>query len=904
MRPEPDRETGVGLIGEGTIEATAASLATRRQRICQRLVEGASGAEVMAALTELVDTVIIDRYRHGLRGRDDAAVVAGTQHCCLVALGGYGRRELAPYSDIDVMFLFRSEAQEAAPALSGQVLHRLWDLGFQVGHSVRTIQDCVELANTDLTIRTSMMEARFLAGSPQLFQEFHHRYLRQVVSRGSDRFIEKKMTERRHEYEKFGGTVYLLEPNVKKSKGGLRDLHVLQWAGMARFQAATIQELADRGFLSRQDYLALSEAREFLWRVRALLHLHAGRAQEILSFDEQVRLASEFGFRDQPHLLAVEQFMQQYYRHTMGLHERCIRFVDRCRTVPVWRRLAGWLPASRIDGYFVAAGGRLTVPPELRNKVLERPDLLLRMFCLAQARQLTIDTHLLDEIPPHIEAIPSEAFRTPEVSRVFLRVLSGPESVAGILETMHRAHLLEKIIPVFATVRGLMQFNQYHKYTVDEHSLLAVAKAEALRQEKGILGEVYQEVRRKDLLHLAILLHDLGKGREEDHSEVGKAIAQDTASRLGLDEQETRTLVFLVHRHLLMAHTAFRRDPYDEKVLLMFARAVATPEVLRKLLILTAADIAAVGPGVLTKWKESLLIDLYLRTLPEVLGERESGDGPERMQRIARDVEREAGGRLELSWIGAQLRHFPLRYVSGTAPERIAAHLEAVRRLAPGEALVEESFNDGLGTCEYTVVTYDDLTPGIFSKLAGVMAAKGLQILDAQIVTRHDGVVVDTFQVQDVDYAGAPPPERRASIARTLVRILKGEDTVENLVERSRRLPAGRRLPAVRQPTEVRVDNETSDRFTILDVFADDRQGLLYVITRAIFTLGLSVHAARISTRLDQVADVFYVTDQAGGKIEDQVRIEGIRGAVKGGIDRFLEERADEQERVSSGSSS
>jgi len=880
----------------------AMMLAARRQAIHQRVLDGASGAEISAALTDLVDGVIVGRYREAVRSGGEQSLAAGLRHCCVVALGGYGRRELAPYSDVDVMVLYRPEAAEVAATLSREVLHHLWDSGFQVGHSVRTIADCLELGAGDLTARTSMMEARFLAGSPEFFQEFRRRYRRGVVSRGVDRYIERKLEERRREYEKYGETVYLLEPNVKKSKGGLRDLHVLQWAGMARHEAANIQELADRGILSRQDYLALIEAREFLWRVRALLHVNAGMAQEILTFDEQMRLAARFGFRDRPSLLAVEQFMQQYYRHTMGLHERCMRFVDRCRSVSVWGWLAGWLPAPRVDGCFAVAGGRLTVPQDLRTKVLESPELLLRLFDLAQCRRLLIDGELLDAIHRHVDAMPDSLFRTPEVSRTFRKILAGPGLVADTLEAMHRAHLLEKVIPVFATVRGLMQFNQYHKYTVDEHSLLAVAKAEALADDPGMLGSVYREVQQKDVLHLAILLHDLGKGREEDHSEVGKRIADEAAARLGFDEQEARTLGFLVHRHLLMAHTALRRDPYDEKVLLQFARAVGTPAVLRKLFVLTAADIAAVGPGMLTKWKESLLIELYLRTLPEVSGDRDEGAGVERLSQLAGEVVQAATGLVadtasdlaelaDPAWVRTRLERFPLRYVYGTPAPRIAAHLSAIKRLGPGDVRVEDSFSEALGVCEYTVITHDNLVPGIFSKIAGVMAAKGLNILDAQIVTTEDGIVVDTFRATDPDFSGVPPLERRASVARTIGLILKGEDTVEHLMERSRRLSTTRPLPSGRQPTEVQVDNETSDRYTILDVFADDRQGLLYVITRAIFTLGLSVHAARISTRLDQVVDVFYVTDRKGGKIEERALLETIRSTVKEEIDRFLREQ-------------
>jgi [protein-PII] uridylyltransferase len=320
------------------------------------------------------------------------------------------------------------------------------------------------------------------------------------------------------------------------------------------------------------------------------------------------------------------------------------------------------LPSPRIDQYFVVDGEALTVPVELRSQVLERPASLLTLFDLARSRRLTIDPSLLEDIHRQAETLSSEQFHTPETGRTFLSILAGP-GTARTLEAMHRAHLLEKLVPAFSRVRGLMQFNQYHKYTVDEHSLLAVAKAEALAEHTGVLGEVYREIKRKDLLHLALLLHDLGKGHEEDHSEVGRRLAEETAARLGFDERDSRTLVMLVHRHLLMAHTAFRRDPYDEKVLLPFAREVGTPEVLRKLLTLTAADIAAVGPDVLTKWKESLLIELYLRAMQEVSGERETADEPQRLARIADEVVSQQGVDRELpsdkAWIRSELEQFP-----------------------------------------------------------------------------------------------------------------------------------------------------------------------------------------------------------------------------------------------------
>ena len=866
-----------------------------RALVARRVMAGASGAETLAAMTEFVDGLIIGRYREAMRQGGDEMTTIGMQQCCLMALGGYGRRELAPQSDIDLMFLYQAGTGKAVESLIRAVLHPLWDCGFQVGHSVRTIADSIELAETDVTVKTSMMEARFLAGSADLFQEFHRKYWRKIVSKNSDLYLDQKLEERRREYQKFGETVYLLEPNVKKSKGGLRDLHLLQWAGMARFQAPTIRELSDRGILSRADSLALTEAREFLWRVRALLHVHAGAPQEILTFDEQVWLAQHFGYHDQPHLLAVEQFMQQYYQHTMGLHERCMRFVERCRSVPFWQRLSRFLPAPRVDEYFVVRGSLLSVADEHRNKVLDSPALLLRLFDLARAKKLTIVPPLIEDIHRHVDQVPADAYCTAEVSNGFLRILAGPGTTAT-LEAMHRAHLLEKLVPAMCTVRGLMQFNQYHKYTVDEHSLLAVGRAEALGQDSGVLGEVYRGIKRKDILHLAVLMHDLGKGQEEDHSDVGKRLSEEVAVRLGFDEQETRTLSFLVHRHLLMAHTAFRRDPNDEKVVLPFAREVGTPEVLKKLLALTAADIAAVGPGVLTKWKESLLIELYTRTMPEVSGDRDEQGAPERWSKVVEDVSRhmsQAGhGESDHAWIDAQLKQFPERYVYGTGGARIAAHLTAVRRLHRGDVVIETDFNRELGVCEYSVITHDDLTPGIFSKIAGVMAGSGVQILDAQILTRADGIIVDTFQVTDPDYQGEPPVERRQTVGDRIAAVLKGWEHVDDVLRRGARLKLTKPLPKAPEATEVRIDNETSDSCTIIDVFADDRQGLLHVITNAIFQLGLSIHAARISTRLDQVADVFYVTDQAGRKVRDHTQLERVRTGIEQAIEKFLEVKA------------
>ncbi len=872
----------------------------RREWLHKRLLEGATGVEVVENFTDLIDTILIDRYRAVTReeGQRDASALS---HCCLVAVGGYGRRELAPYSDIDVMVLYQSGGSKVVSTLSQNVFHHLWDLGFQVGHSVRSIPDCLTVADEDLAVRTSLMEARFLGGDPSVFQDFRTKFGRRFLGKRATLFVQQKLEERHRDYAKFGETVFLLEPNVKKSKGGLRDLHLLQWVGMAKHQAMTLQELSNRGLLPHQDYLALLEAREFLWRVRCLMHFQAGRAQDILSFEEQVRLAAQFQFVDQPHILAVEQFMQQYFRHTTGIFDRCMRFVDRTTETSLWSRLGQWWPSPLIEESFQISKNRLTVPAEKLLSVLDNPELLVRFFQVAQERGLAIETQTLDELHHHLETMPYELFHTPAVSNIFRQILSKPGGLADTLESMHRARLLQKLIPAFARVRGLMQFNQYHKYTVDEHSILAVRQAERLLEDHGPLGTVYQEIPQKDLLHLALLLHDLGKGRPEDHSEAGRIIAGKTADRLGLDTRETHMLEFLVYKHLLMANIAFRRDLHDEKVILNFAREVKTVDVLKKLLVLTAADIAAVGPDVMTKWKETLLLELYNQTLAEISGDRGAMESLEEREKLAHaiakalkneslvDAERVNTEWGNSTWVMNQLEQFPTRYVSYTPLERIAEHLIVIQRTSPSEPLVKTRFDPDLNISEYTLIAHEESKPGLFMNVTGVLAALGLEVLDAQIMTRKDGFVVDTFFVSDPDYHGPPPPRRVERVTQTILDVVKGKEPVEQIVERGRRITFGKPFPMGRKPTEMKIDNEISDHYTVIDVFADDKQGLLFVIARAIFELGLSVHLARIGTRLDQVVDVFYVTDSAGKKVSDPEVCGGIQETIQNAVDGFLD---------------
>ena len=548
--------TGNPLSSTTTAAVGSQGLQEQRETLASTIEEGATGGEVVQAFSDFMDALLIARFREVIQ-QGNAEIRASWQQCSLVAMGGYGRRELAPHSDIDVMVLTQGNQAEMAHTISKGVFHRLWDLGFQVGHSVRSIAECLSIAEIDLPACTSLMESRFLGGNPVVFQEFQKKFDRRILKRQSKRFILDKIEERQREYAKFGGTVFLLEPNIKKSKGGLRDVHLVQWVGQARFGAGTIQELSNRGILAFQDYQVLQDAQEFLLRLRGFLHFEANRAQDILTFDDQVRLAEIYGLSDLPNLLAVEQFMQQYFRHTTGLHDRCMRFLEQTQEQSWVDRMRRWWPNSLIEGNFRIEDNRLTIPSEKLHGVLESPVWLLRLFEISHDQAVPVDSKILNELSQYLTTIPNEQFHTEEVSRLFRGILNRPGRIGQTLEAMHQASLLEKLVPAFARVRGLMQFNQYHKYTVDEHSLLAVKETERLQEDQGIIGEVYRQIQDKDILHLAVLLHDLGKGRPGDHSKIGQEIAHKMADRLELSQQDREVLAYLVFHHLVMSHTAF-----------------------------------------------------------------------------------------------------------------------------------------------------------------------------------------------------------------------------------------------------------------------------------------------------------------------------------------------------------
>lgn len=852
-------------------------LASERKKLRDQHLAGSPGIQVCAHLTEMLDKVVLSLYETALADFPEQAP-RYRDEVVLVALGGYGRGDVAPYSDIDLMILHNWAIGPLMERLAKRMMHDLFDVGFAVGQSVRHPAEACKLAMKDATIYTSLVESRFLTGSEPLYEKFLRRFQRDSRRhwRGLLKAIERARAEERSQ---FGETVYLLEPNVKRSPGALRDIQLIRWLGFARYGEADPASLQMMDAILKDDQRALRRAIEFLLRARNDLHFHAGKSHDVLDRAEQVRMAGALGYQGTEGLLPVEQFMREYFRHTREVSNLVGRFSAQIRP---WVRISEWffpMIGHQMEGDFIV-GPRIMATRRGLAK-LERD--------LAEVLRLLDLSNLYDKqvAPSTWQAIHKAAQQysdqlSKEGAARFLSLLAQPKRLGELLRQLHEVGVLEKVVPEFAHARCLLQFNEYHRFTVDEHCLRAVDEATRFLDDRGLLGDLYRGLQQKRTLHLALLIHDLGKGYVEDHSEVGLRIAEHTARRLRLGEREAETLKFLVHKHLLMSHLAFRRDTSDDQLIVRFAVDVGSPEVLRMLFLLTAADLAAVGPGVLNEWKSEVLADLYLRTMRHLAGDSPSASAEERRSEVLAHVRQEA----DFEWFAQQVASLPSSLLFSTPADRIADQLRQLQTLMDGEVRIASRYLSETGTIEFLISTHEDIAPGVFHKLTGGLTSQGLEILSADINTLADRLVLDLFVVRDPDFSSEPPPDRIASINCRLTEALTADQQPAFRKVWSTAKQQNRDALSV-LPTRVSADNSTSDRYTIIDVFASDRTGLLYTIARTIFELGLSVSLAKIGTYLDQVVDVFYVTDQAGCKIDDESRLEQIRTRLLDAIESF-----------------
>ncbi len=862
-----------GLNLRASVFAARDVLNVKRAELYERHEAGSPGIQVSTRLTDLLDRVVLDLYQANLADLFSAAEAELVQNqIALVALGGQARREVAPFSDADVMVIHTAECEAQVEELRRRLRQDLSDVRLSPGQNWWTIQQACKEGLKDATVLTSLIESRLLAGSKALFERFQGKF-QAATKRHWRRLVGMIEQARSEQRAQFGETVFLLEPNVKESPGGLRDMQLLRWVGFVRYGQTSPESLHLLGVLSKEDQISLRHATEFFLRVRNELHFHANQAHDVLDRGEQVRMAGAFGYQGVEGILPVEQFMRDYFRHSHAVRQIVARFVE---GADPWKKLGEVLSpifGHQVEGDFRVGPTRISATRHGLKKIQGDLTEILRLADLANLYNKRIAHSTWEAVYRAAPLLPDVITR--QASDRFLSLLSQPARLGELLRSLHELGALEKLIPGFTHARCLLQFNEYHKYTVDEHCLRAVEAATSFLDEPNHCGSVYRSIKQKRTLHLALLIHDLGKGFVEDHSEVGLRIAEETANRLRLQTRETETLKFLVHKHLMMSHLAFRRDTSDDQLIIRFAVEVGSAEVLQMLFVLTCADLAAVGPGVLNSWKGEVLSELYLRTLRHLSGDSPSLVADERRAAVRSALSAEAQG----DWFGQQIDLLPSSYLINTAPEQIADELRRLCTLATGEVRVWHRYLPETKTIEYTVGTYESIAPGVFHKLTGALSGQGLQILSADINTLADGLILDRFRVADPDFAEKPSTERLDEIDRHLI-----ESLTTNRPPAFRRIwqMNNRRASEVLQvlPTRVRLDNSTSDRYTIVDVFASDCMGLLYTISRTLFELDLSVSLAKIGTYLDQVVDVFYVTDARGNKIDDEEQLEKIRARL------------------------
>jgi len=869
-----------------------------KQQTRKRFQQGATGLQTTSYMCELLDAFLVRVFEEVLAESDPAVVESLQGQTALVATGGTGRGDVCPFSDVDLLFLNSPKCGPQFELISSQVQRDLWDAGLKVGASVRTVSDSLSWARQEVQFATSLVDSRLLCGDLGLFNQLRSRFYRTVVKARSREFLSDIVATRDKERTEFGASTQQLEPDVKRSLGGLRDLHLIRWIGFALYGNGDIDSLQRHGAIAPDDARRLAQAYEYLIGLRIDLHFAANKEQDTLSRDDQLRISRQRKILATDGQRPVERFMQEYFQHSSFIADIARRFVEQTRQKRLLDRAVDYLMSYRVDEIYRVGREQIEIPNgRVRRAVCRDLERVLHLYLTAARYGRNVSPQLAAQIKR--EKIKPPLILFPEAAQNFLDLLRTTGRLGDTLRGLHEIGVLEAVLPCFQHIRCLLQFNQYHHYTVDEHTLRTIEAAEGFLSDTGAVGQAYREIHHKELLHLALLLHDAGKGYEEDHSEVGRRLASEVALRLGLQHHQRELVMFLVHRHLKMADLALRRDINDPAVLLKFSHEVGSPESLRMLFVLTAADVSAVGPGVWTQWKAELTTTLYERTMLWLSGKSHLFDEATRLKTIKQQVASlivEAGTGTITDEAQPQggdslkekLDQFPAHYLLETTPARIADDYRVVQSCQPDEIHVEAVYDSETATVEFRIITHERLAPGCFHKVSGVLSAKRLVILSAAIYTTLDGVIIDVYRVRDTDHVGEIPTWRVDELAVAIRKVLRGETDVETLLKsRGRFALAALTGPVSDLPMRVAIDNESSDRYTIIDVFAHDRPGLLYAITKGLYELNLSVVLAKIATHFDQVLDVFFVTESDGQKVPEGDRLIEIRELLTGRLANF-----------------
>ena len=858
-------------------------LATGRSNLKTCHQQGAPGLNICTLMSDLLDTVLLELIRDIFDEVTDGDQAKLDGRVALVPHGGYGRRDVAPYSDVDLMLLYRADSFPLAEQIARRLNRDVPDIGLSLGFSARTPKDACGYALKEAEVFTSLAESRYLSGSYSLYRQFMTRLARQ--SRDNARLIKGIEEKRLEERGKYGETVYLLRPNVKRSAGALRDIQLIRWLGMVRFGETDIERIFRLKGLHASDFHNLVNAREFLLRLRNEMHFHAGKAQDLLGKNEQLRIAELLNYESRDENLPVEIFMQDYFRHSSQVVYAAEHFLESAKNRFQVGSIFEPLFSRSLETFYRIGPSHIGVAKKDVRKVQGNLDNVLHLMNLANLYDKRIDHFTWRAVRDSMREMGDMAV-SPDAAKHFVEMLSQSNRLGSLIRLLHELRVLEKLIPGFKKARGLIQFNQYHKYTVDEHTLLALDVATGYVDDRTAIGKAYRAIKHRERLHLAILLHDIGKGYAGDHSDVGAELADETCNLLGLTPSDTKAVRFLVQNHLMMAHLALRRDISDESVVAQFAADVGRPDYLQMLFVLTCADLTAVGPDVLSGWKRNLLTELYHRAMFQLSGENPAESAIKTVEPIRQQIKSLAQKSENSAWFFKQIDALSSHFLSDVEPGFVFELLSRLLVLPPKTLSISCRYLPAQKACEFTIGKHDEAHSGVLYKLTGAISGAGLDILTASISYLHDPMVLYRFVASDSDHIGEPPAHRLEEIKKRIENSVLDTNNPAPKFRKTWGSAGNTRADQVtRKPTRVRIDNVTSEKTTIIDIFTHDRVGLLYTITKKIYDLGLQVRVTKVGTYVDQVVDVFYVTDSEGKKIVDDNWLEHIRQELLNAVD-------------------
>ena len=850
-------------------------LAQGRAEAERKLVANGRGTQCAKAISLVQDEIICS-----LHSVLTANYGRGVENFAIVAVGGYGRGTLAPGSDIDLLFLLPSKQDEKTDRLIEFILYTLWDLRQKVGHATRSVEESISFAKSDNTIMTAILESRFLCGNETLHNRLEEAFRTNILKKGAKEFVTAKLDERKQRLARGRESRYMVEPDLKDGKGGLRDLQTIFWIAKFVYDAKSTDELASKGAFTPEELQTFQKCENFLWAVRCHLHYLSGRGEDRVSFDRQPELAKRLGYQAHGGLRDVERFMKHYFLIAKEVGDLTRIFCaslesKQVKDAPVLSRVVASFrkrSPSTLKAYpeFKLDSGRIALA---NDDAFERdPINLMRIFWISNAVAAEIHPDALKAMRRTLPRI-NAAFRTnAEANRLFLDILTKANVAEQLLRLMNETGVLGKFIPDFGRIVAMMQFNMYHHYTVDEHLIRAVGiladiENGVLKEDHPLASEIFPTLRSRRALYVAVLLHDVAKGRPDDHSVAGEKIALNLCPRLGLTSEETDTVAWLVRNHLLMSETAQMRDLNDFKTIIDFSAIVQSPERLKLLLILTVVDIRAVGPGVWNGWKGQLLRTLYAEAEPHLTGGHSSTTRAMRVQAaqnafLARfpqwdDEKRKA----------ALARHYDAYWLTASIDKQVS-NQQLIDQALQRDILTEVKTDAFTAITELTVFAPDH--PRLLALITGACAAAGANIAGAQIFTTTDGMALDTILIQR-EFPDEADEIRRAERVGDLIRkALEGKVWLKDRVE-SAAIAKQKFKPFWVEPRVI-IDNQSSNRFTVVEINGLDRIGLLYQLTEALFGLSLNIASAHITTFGEKAIDVFYVTDLTGDKITNPTR--------------------------------